>query len=706
MPFISEKTWDWCLQELRDKAEQFESTNMTTVLDMGSRCIKSNSLVPADLRDALMSAIVPLLEQTPRDWHPGSNGQVLNLVHPSLYPTIYGKTQVLPHERIQLSNCLAPHNGTVILPDKSPGGNGFLLCDSDDDVLVDYNFHDEDDDSIEDYYVADEEEDNLTEGDHSIQDEGCGGMDQALNEVDAGESDSNDSRIKAFDSEASDQSERLAATGMSDGAEQNEGQFSLSVPPTDLPLPQSEYQAQLQSLDHLIETGLVNPDAHAAFNEEGSENREGRQTFNDNCWSYKFQRLPCDISFTNETDTSVAITSYINNLHPNKHRTLYHIIESLIALSIPAWNQVLVTSHAGRTPIRIKVKGVDTDPPRVPKWINDFNGPDALSHEAQIAKVQDYLNLPDNPDNEPYFEELDAELQQDPEIAVGWKWGRIRKTIHPEPGVPPGTSYADWKAGKLTPASTRFNEDDTSQSPPKVSTFRYKDVNIQKTFRDKGLQVIVKLASIELTPEKPSYAGGNWHIEGMLNEHIVATAIYYFDVDNITESRIRFRQEAYLDEDDLYYEQGSHAPLSQLFGVDKFRDEPMLQEIGSIATPNNRFLAFPNTLQHKVEPFSLADPTKPGHRRFIVLWLVDPNYRVLSTANVPPQQHEWWVEKVAEKTDGRLSREIQMMIEDQMRDGTMTLEEAKAYRLQLMAERTAMTDAVQAAVREYNFCEH
>lgn len=31
-----------------------------------------------------------------------------------------------------------------------------------------------------------------------------------------------------------------------------------------------------------------------------------------------------------------------------------------------------------------------------------------------------------------------------------------------------------------------------------------------------GLQIIVKLANIELTPEKPEYAGGTWHVEGQL----------------------------------------------------------------------------------------------------------------------------------------------------------------------------------------------
>ncbi|GIJ97934.1 hypothetical protein Aspvir_000040 [Aspergillus viridinutans] len=54
-------------------------------------------------------------------------------------------------------------------------------------------------------------------------------------------------------------------------------------------------------------------------------------------------------------------------------------------------------------------------------------------------------------------------------------------------------------------------------------------------------KVIVKLANIKLTPEKPEYEGGSWHIEGQLNEHICATAIYYYDGENITESTLTFR---------------------------------------------------------------------------------------------------------------------------------------------------------------------
>ena len=72
------------------------------------------------------------------------------------------------------------------------------------------------------------------------------------------------------------------------------------------------------------------------------------------------------------------------------------------------------------------------------------------------------------------------------------------------------------------------------------------------------MQVIVKLANIHLTPEKPDYKGGSWHIEvcirvkaeshdadnykGQLNEHICASALYYYDEENITPSYLAFRE--------------------------------------------------------------------------------------------------------------------------------------------------------------------
>ena len=41
-------------------------------------------------------------------------------------------------------------------------------------------------------------------------------------------------------------------------------------------------------------------------------------------------------------------------------------------------------------------------------------------------------------------------------------------------------------------------------------------LNLKEQYPEGGLQIIVKLANIQLTPENPSYEGGSWHIEGQL----------------------------------------------------------------------------------------------------------------------------------------------------------------------------------------------
>ena len=129
-------------------------------------------------------------------------------------------------------------------------------------------------------------------------------------------------------------------------------------------------------------------------------------------------------------------------------------------------------------------------------------------------------------------------------------------------------------------------------------------------------------------------------MEGMRNEHIVATSIFCYDIQNVTESRIHFQQEALIQEG-IKYDQGRHKPLCAVFGTQSMPDDPAVQEIGSLRTLQGRMIAFPNTFQHKIDPFSLVHKTKPYYRRFMILWLVDPHYRIASTANVPPQQLEW-----------------------------------------------------------------
>lgn len=203
------------------------------------------------------------------------------------------------------------------------------------------------------------------------------------------------------------------------------------------------------------------------------------------------------------------------------------------------------------------------------------------------------------------------------------------------------------------------------------------DDSVRVDLRGRRLQVIVKLAAIHLTPEKPEYPGGSWHVEGMLNERIVSTGIYYWDSENITESQLGFRTVV----DEPEYEQNDDKGVRQVYGLGN--EGSLNQVLGSVSTPAGRCLAFPNVLQHRVSPFRLADPTRPGYRKILAFFLVDPSVRTVSTSDVPPQQ-PWSA------------------------TSTMTWEQAKGYREQLMRERKYFVDEhnEQLYAREFSLCEH
>jgi hypothetical protein len=49
-----------------------------------------------------------------------------------------------------------------------------------------------------------------------------------------------------------------------------------------------------------------------------------------------------------------------------------------------------------------------------------------------------------------------------------------------------------------------------------IATHTADAVDLRRDYGHRGLQVIVKLATIYLTPDKPSYEGGSWHVEGQM----------------------------------------------------------------------------------------------------------------------------------------------------------------------------------------------
>ena len=90
-PLISEKAWEWCVAELRDKAAYFKDNGYFRVLDTGSCVCKSDTLVSQGLCAQFQSGLESVLAL-----HEGHRQDgVFTYVDPSLYPLVWGKSPVL-----------------------------------------------------------------------------------------------------------------------------------------------------------------------------------------------------------------------------------------------------------------------------------------------------------------------------------------------------------------------------------------------------------------------------------------------------------------------------------------------------------------------------------------------------------------------------------------------------------------------------------
>ncbi|KIO15428.1 hypothetical protein M407DRAFT_34999, partial [Tulasnella calospora MUT 4182] len=371
-------------------------------------------------------------------------------------------------------------------------------------------------------------------------------------------------------------------------------------------------------------------------------------------WAYsdQFCWIPTDFQL-GENGSAARALGYINNVHPEQNKDLISVIECLVGRFSLLWDRVLTDihpKHHGKLPGRTKVT-------QRYEWTDDPEYPEP-SWESE--------------------EELGSnEYKKRHEL---WKENRVLKQ-------------------------------------PTVDERGYQGSGTDITSRDatysiqgKEVQIIVKLANIHLTPEDPAYFGGSWHVEGMANERIVASGIYYYDCENITESELAFR--VAVNFEGAAYEQSDSEGISLVWGLES--DEPSNQEVGAVKTSANRCIAFPNIYQHQVSSFKLADPTKPGHRKIVALFLVDPEDRIPSTSDIPPQQSHWTREAIFEalvndntRMKTSLPVELVDMVADRV-DNVMTLEEAREYREELMNERTAFVDVVDERYfcTEFSFCEH
>ena len=198
--------------------------------------------------------------------------------------------------------------------------------------------------------------------------------------------------------------------------------------------------------------------------------------------SQKFQWLPSDFVVAEDGTSTVTLASpYINNVHPQKHAALESVIPKLLERAIPLWERVLSDTRRPLLPFRT---------------VSEVEGslPDCLFGDDDPPWVHDS-------EEEEYNADRDAWL--------------LKHDL------------------KLPEAREKYTGDLDVMKTPTVS------------LKGSTIQCIIKLANIVLTPERPKYPGGKWHVEGawvmpfvllaatayprftgMQNEHIVSSFIY------------------------------------------------------------------------------------------------------------------------------------------------------------------------------------
>ncbi|KAJ7283224.1 hypothetical protein C8J57DRAFT_1291802 [Mycena rebaudengoi] len=373
--------------------------------------------------------------------------------------------------------------------------------------------------------------------------------------------------------------------------------------------------------------------------------------------SGQFSWLPSDFS-VDANDGSVKLLSpYINNLHPVKHITLYRLIESVVTSFVPLFERVLS-----------QINGEECDLLR-----------DRTPGSGRIQTKRVFGTWP----------WTDRTMFKLVGIAVPCVWENNREAVY--------SRSLQKKVPMVLPEAFETYSGELEKS---ISPY---------SLRGKTIQCIIKLANIHLSPDSPKYEGGSWHVEGMLNERIVASGIYYYEEDNISESRLSFRVTTSAP---VYHAQDDEICSEILYGLK--RNSHCCQGLGSMITKSGRALAWPNIYQHRVAPFELVDQTKPGHRKILAIFLVDPSIEPIPSAtNVPPQQLDWVLDTLEEtrldsqSAFSRLPPELVHLIGEHLPDTYVTREQAEATRLLLMKERTNFVGVHDDELsHSFNMCEH
>ncbi|OAA70782.1 hypothetical protein LEL_09373 [Akanthomyces lecanii RCEF 1005] len=331
-------------------------------------------------------------------------------------------------------------------------------------------------------------------------------------------------------------------------------------------------------------------------------------------YSGRSQWVATDVRFSDD-GAHVSIISPVNNLHPIKHKPVYTALEHLVSDIIEDWNQTLLYKTLARGVSRIR--------------------PKPFKCAACSAGTFSLCYCPIN------FRESSA-----------WANGRQNNT--------PLNAWYERGWNPVMALDGRYS------SSRKV----YDNVSLRDGFKDRGLQIYVEITTISLDENGNVTTDSTqhlcWNLNGNRNERIVATTLVCLHRKNLhpVSGGITFRTETKRNTWEERPKKCHKLTPETVAGPSRrppdptvppamaeplepgTRETPSFQELGTIKLPEGRIVTYPNTLQHKFEAPTLAEPARSGYIQFMQIHLVDPHYIVCSTRFVPPQSLEWWEEAI------------------------------------------------------------
>ena len=188
--------------------------------------------------------------------------------------------------------------------------------------------------------------------------------------------------------------------------------------------------------------------------------------------SETYQWLPSEVQVDNHG--KCTFLSYINNLHPRKHNELYRVLEQILEGFLPLFNNVL------------------TDLATVPSHISTFM---YTKPKSEVFRAKKRRHNPNMSHLRKFW------IRPTTDNTVAESEGGDHDDQENEDG-----HHEEFEEIKILSPAFQIIPPFIPPSPSAQAV----------DLKGSRLQVIVKLANIILTPEKPEYNGGAWHIEGKM----------------------------------------------------------------------------------------------------------------------------------------------------------------------------------------------